>query len=391
MGAFVVSFFTVFFLAIGFLLLWNGNSLQGHCCSTTDDDSVDCSTKTNCDEPCKWKYWNCDGPFPWQSKYNGPFAVHFSSNCGTIIKSCKSGYTLDSTKKCENIDGGCTDSSCCIAKTCQDALDEGLISCSTTPIENPGQTRCTDKCTSDICCQPQKTCVDYTCNESSKISTNLNKECDQNVCNDKICECKIPKSAKTCSDWVTNNLDGKACPSNTTLMSDKECSDSSDDGSCNTNYCCESNGGVCCPNPTNKKPVVWDGSNKCLEKTKDNCNEDCKWTDGKTKCNFYQCKSYDSGSGCDNIVEQKELESDKNIYTSGDACKNYCGSCVATKDTSDNLLTGKLPKCYTKGDYLLYTKSNCCGKNSTTVCTDENNKNIGKNPQWYVDGNNTCK
>ena len=50
------------------------------------------------------------------------------------------------------------------------------------------------------------------------------------------------------------------------------------------------------------------------EKTKDNCNEDCKWTDGKTKCNFYQCKSYDSGLGCDNIVEQKELESDKNIY-----------------------------------------------------------------------------
>ena len=74
MGAFVVFFFTVFFLAIGFLLLWNGNSLQGHCCST-DDDSGDCSTKTSktdCDGDCKWQYWNCDGPFPGQSNYNGP-------------------------------------------------------------------------------------------------------------------------------------------------------------------------------------------------------------------------------------------------------------------------------------------------------------------------------
>ena len=46
----------------------------------------------------------------------------------------------------------------------------------------------------------------------------------------------------------------------------KNCDNSSDDGSCNTNYCCESNGGVCCPNPTINKPVVWDGNNKCLEK-----------------------------------------------------------------------------------------------------------------------------
>ena len=74
MGAFAVFFFTLFFLAIGFLLLWNGNSLQGHCCSTTDDSSS-CSavtSKTNCGGDCKWRYWNCDGPFPWQSKYNGP-------------------------------------------------------------------------------------------------------------------------------------------------------------------------------------------------------------------------------------------------------------------------------------------------------------------------------
>ena len=74
MGEFVVFFFTVLFLAIGFLLLWNGNSLQGHCCSTTDDSGV-CSTvtsKTDCGGNCKWQYWNCDGPFPWQSNYNGP-------------------------------------------------------------------------------------------------------------------------------------------------------------------------------------------------------------------------------------------------------------------------------------------------------------------------------
>ena len=74
MGAFAVFFFTLFFLAIGFLLLWNGNSLQGHCCSTTDD-SGNCSSKTSktqCVEDCKWQYWNCDGPFPGQSKYNGP-------------------------------------------------------------------------------------------------------------------------------------------------------------------------------------------------------------------------------------------------------------------------------------------------------------------------------
>lgn len=74
MGEFVVFFFTVLFLAIGFLLLWNGNSLQGHCCSTTDD-SGNCNavtSKTNCDGDCKWQYWNCDGLFPGQSNYNGP-------------------------------------------------------------------------------------------------------------------------------------------------------------------------------------------------------------------------------------------------------------------------------------------------------------------------------
>lgn len=75
MGEFAVFFFTVLFLAIGFLLLWNGNSLQGHCCSTTNDDSGVCSSKTsktNCDGDCKWQYWNCDGLFPGQSNYNGP-------------------------------------------------------------------------------------------------------------------------------------------------------------------------------------------------------------------------------------------------------------------------------------------------------------------------------
>ena len=106
--------------------------------------------------------------------------------------------------------------------------------------------------------------------------------------------------------------------------------------------------------------------------------------------NFYQCKS-DSGLGCDNIVEQKDLESDKNIYTSSNACKNYCGSCVATMDMSGKQLKGELPKCYSSGNYLLYSKSKCCGMSATTPCTDEDNKNIGKNPQWYVDGNNTCE
>ena len=392
MNEFAVFFFTLFFLAIGFLLLWNGNSLQGHCCSTTDDSGV-CSSKTSkieCGEDCKWQYWNCDGPFPWQSNYNGPGGDTPSSpdTCGTEIGSCNIGYILDSSKQCASIDGGCSINSCCIPKTCQDALDDHLISCSTTPtIENPDRTRCTDKCTSDICCQPQKTCVNYTCTDPAKISTKPNKQCDQNVCTDEICECKIPTSFTTCTEWVSNNLSNSACPDNTTLM-DKNCSDSSS-GSCNIDYCCESNGGVCCPHPTDMKPVVWDGNNKCLGKTSETCNGDCNWEAGKTTCDFYQCKS-DSGLGCDNIVEQKNLESGKNIYTSGNSCKNYCGTCVATRDASGKQLTGELPKCYSSGSYILNNKIGCCNMEKA-ICTDENNKNIGQNPQWYVDGNNTCE
>ena len=372
MGAFAVFFFTLFFLAIGFLLLWNGNSLQGHCCSTTDDSGV-CSSKTSkieCGEDCKWQYWNCDGPFPWQSKYNGP--GHNTVPPGpvppgpvppgpippgpiticneTTQDSCPNGY-----KKSTECDGNL--GSCCIPLTCSDVYNETKLKKDPTATKNDcpkhmkfleaaASTSCGDKCTSDICCTPIITCDDYNCPDSQQIPSDPNALCvGKSGCEEHECGCIDQNNeGTTCGDWVeNNNLEKSACPIFKHLVNDKPCPDNEP---CTRDHCCEPDGGICCPDSTKDyKPIdniSWFMNETCINETNESdCtkNTGCTWKSGGTTCNFYQCNN--KGNACYNRIREygKELkyymQSDdydnlikpgRAIYNSFEDCANDCCS-----------------------------------------------------------------